>query len=230
MLVAPAMPERAEQSRRPLAVGLGAGGHARSVVDALLLDCRYEVMGPLDANPALTGRELLGLPILGDDRLLPSLRERGARHFFLGLGGTGGECRRRALFELGLQSGLEPVDVVHPKAVVSPFSRLGRGVVVLAGAVVNACARLGDGVLVNTGAIVEHDCGIGDHAHLATGARLAGMVGVGEGAHVGAGAVVREGVQIGAGALVAAGAVVVEDVPCGATVAGIPARPLERRR
>ena len=50
------------------------------------------------------------------------------------------------------------------------------------------------------------------------------------GASIGSGAVVLCGITIGAGALVGAGAVVTADVPAGATVAGVPARVLVRRK
>lgn len=48
-------------------------------------------------------------------------------------------------------------------------------------------------------------------------------------ANIGSGAVIMCGVTIGEGALIGAGAVVTKDVPAGATVAGVPARVVERR-
>ena len=50
---------------------------------------------------------------------------------------------------------------------------------------------------------------------------------VGRGASIGSHATILPDVTIGAGALVAAGAVVTRDVQPGATVAGVPARPLD---
>lgn len=50
------------------------------------------------------------------------------------------------------------------------------------------------------------------------------------GASIGSGAVLLGGVRVGAGATVGAGALVTRDVPAAATVAGNPARPLERAR
>jgi acetyltransferase-like isoleucine patch superfamily enzyme len=49
------------------------------------------------------------------------------------------------------------------------------------------------------------------------------------GASIGSGAVILGGVRVGAGAMIGAGALVAKDVPRGATVAGNPARPLDKR-
>jgi UDP-2-acetamido-3-amino-2,3-dideoxy-glucuronate N-acetyltransferase len=52
---------------------------------------------------------------------------------------------------------------------------------------------------------------------------------VGRRASIGSGAVILGGVSIGPDALIGAGAVVTRDVPAGVTVAGVPARALDRR-
>lgn len=214
----------AEQRGRTPIVGLGAGTHAKSVLEALRSSNIYEVIAIVDDDPAKAGDEILGTRIVPSSELL-ELREVAA-HGFVGVGGIGDSGPRRAAFERLLAVGFELPAIVHASAVISPWATLGDGVQALAGAIVNADAEVGEDAIVNTGAIVEHDCRIGAHAHLAPGVRLAGLAAVGEGAHVGIGAVAIEGVQIGAGALVGAGAVVIADVPDGARVAGVPARPL----
>jgi UDP-perosamine 4-acetyltransferase len=200
-------------------VGLGAGTHAKSVLEAIRSAGEFEVAALVDDDSSRTGEELLGFPILAADELT-RFRSDGVEHAFAGVGGVGDSAARRHVFERLLGAGFDLPAIVHASATVSPWARLGRGVQVLAAGVVNAAAEIGDDVIVNTGAIVEHDCRVGAHAHVAPGARLGGMAAVGEGA------VVIEGVTIGAGALVAAGAVVVRDVPDEARVAGVPARPL----
>lgn len=209
-------------------VGLGAGGHAKVVIEILRCHESYELVGLLDAKRELQGKSVLGVPVLGDDNLLPALKPEGVCHFFVGLGSIGDTRPRQRLFELALQYEMKPVDAIHPQAIISPSAELGEGVTIMAGAVINACARLGANVIVNTGAVVEHDCVIGDHVHIATGARLASTVQVGKGAHIGAGATVRQCITIGEGATVGAGAVVVKDVPPHTVVVGVPARILKR--
>lgn len=215
---------------RKRAIGLGAGGNARSVLDALKVAGEVDVVGLLDNDPG--AGTLDGVPVLGDDSLLPDLVTKGIDVFFVGLGGGGmlafsGRARQK-VFDHAVSLGLSPLTVIHPSAVISPSATIRPGACVLAAAVINAGAEIGEGALINTGAIVEHDCRIAAHAHVATGARLAGAVSVGTMAHIGAGAVIRQGLRIGDGAVVGIGAAVVRDVDAGMIVAGIPARPIRR--
>jgi UDP-perosamine 4-acetyltransferase len=213
----------------PLVLGLGAGGHAKVVIEILRAGSSAELVGLLDPRPDLWGTEVLGVPVLGGDELLPSQYDAGVTHVFIGLGGADRTDHRRRLYEKAVAAGFSPVAAVHPSAVVSSSALIGSGPTIGATAVVNADARLGDDVIVNTGAIVEHDCVLGDHVHVASGARLASGVVVSDGAHVGLGASVRQGITIGPEAVVGAGAVVVRDVPAGTVVAGVPARELRSR-
>ena len=213
----------------PNVVGLGAGGHAKVVIDILLLMGGTELIGMLDPNEKLWGTAVLGVQVLGGDDLLPRLRERGIAHAFIGLGSAGDTGPRRRLYSLATSEGFEVVSAVHPAATISSAAAIGRGATIMAGAIVNAGASIGDNVIVNTGAIVEHDCVIGDHVHIATGARLASTVRVGEGSHIGLGASVRECCQIGRNVIVGAGAVVVNDVPDAVVVIGVPARVVSQR-
>jgi sugar O-acyltransferase (sialic acid O-acetyltransferase NeuD family) len=214
---------------RTRVVGLGAGGHAKVVIEILQQSENVDLYGLLDPNPDLKEHSLLGIPILGGDELLPELANRGVKHFFVGVGTVGKVEPRRRIYDMGIRHGLEPISTIHPASILSNSAVWGPGVTVMAGVIINACAKLGANVIVNTGSIVEHDCVLGDHVHVATGARLAGDVRVGAGTHIGAGAVVRQGIRIGDGAVIAAGAVVVTDVSSGVIVAGVPAREMQKK-
>jgi UDP-perosamine 4-acetyltransferase len=205
-------------------VGLGAGGHGKVTLEIVQLLGEHEVVGLLDPRPELHGTEVLGVPVIGDDTLLDSLRGEGAAGAFIGVGAVTGTGARRRLFGAIVAHDMEPISAIHPTANLSPSAGVGAGVTLMAGAIVNPGAVLGDNVIVNTGAVVDHDCELGDHVHVATGATLAGTVRLGDGALVGAGATVLPGVTVGADAVVGAGAVVTSDCEPGAVVVGVPAR------
>jgi UDP-perosamine 4-acetyltransferase len=207
-------------------VVLGGGGHAKVVVDILLL-CGWSVAGFTDPAP-VAGEELLGAPWLGGDDALARLRHDGIAWAIAALGDnarrTGAAARARAL-------GFRLANAVHPSAQVSPHARLGEGLAVMPGVVINAGSTLGDSTILNTCSSVDHDCTLGQGVHVAPGAHLAGYVMVGDEALIGGGAVVGRGrpIRIGCRAVVGAGAVVIHDVAAGATVAGNPARALRGR-
>jgi sugar O-acyltransferase (sialic acid O-acetyltransferase NeuD family) len=140
-----------------------------------------------------------------------------------------GDCRARFdRFHALEKAGARAATVVHPRACLSAYARLGEGSVMLAGAMVNIDASIGRACIVNTGATIDHDCVLGTAVHVAPGAHLSGGVTVGDRSWIGVGACVRQGFRIGADVMVGAGSVVVRDVPDGSTVVGSPARPFHK--
>jgi sugar O-acyltransferase (sialic acid O-acetyltransferase NeuD family) len=205
------------------AVVLGAGGHARVLVDLLRREGRLTPVGALVRDAALAGGDLLGVPILGDDDALAGFDP--ARVVLVnGVGSTRSMTARRDVFLRCRDLGFRFATLIHPNAIVAEGVSLAEGTQVLAGAIVNTGARLGENSIVNTGAVVEHDCRLGAHVHVATGAILAGAVTVEDEVHVGAGATVIQGVTIGRGSVVGAGAAVIHDVGAATVAVGVPAR------
>ncbi len=212
---------------------IGAGGHARVLVDALLAG-GHPVLGLTDADPCRYGQHICGLPVLGSDAALGAY----AQHEVMlvnGIGGIGGvnhagnDALRRTVQQRLQSQGWHFAGVQHPAAVVSPFAALAAGVQLLAASVVQAGAQVGEACIINTGAIVEHDCQVGAYSHIAPRAVLCGGVVVGEQCHVGAGAVVRQGLRLAPGTVVGAGAVVVKSTSTACTLVGVPACALEGR-
>lgn len=204
---------------------VGAGGHGAVVLDILRAAGRYEPAGFIDADPALAGGKIGGVPVLGPLNLLPKLRSQ-----FAGAIVAIGDNRVRRGYAAKLAAGVELINAIHPSAVVSSTATLGQNVVVAAGAIVGTGAKVGDSALLNTGCLIDHECEIGEAAHVGPGVKLAGRVRVGAGALVGIGACVLPCLHVGDEATIGAGAVVLRDVDRGTTVVGVPARVMVARR
>lgn len=198
---------------KPYLLIYGAGGHAKSVMEIVRQTGEYAIAGIVDDNPALTGKQVLGIPVLGTRAILPALRAQGVTLAANGVGGILDINVRVRVFELLEAAGFTFPPLVHPRATVEPSARLGEGVQVFANAYVGAEAELQARCMVNTGAVVSHDCVIGAYSHIAPGALLAGHVHVGERTLVGMGVTTAVGVKIGAGVRVGNGAILLAEVP-----------------
>lgn len=209
---------------RPQIVGLGAGGHAKAVLEALRSQGQYEIVGLTDVRPTLWHSTVCGVPVLGGDDSLARLRADGVSAAFIGVGSIGDPSLRRRLYSAAHTLGFKFPAAVHAQAHLAAFVEVGEAAHILVGAIVNPGVTIGAGAILNSGCIVEHDCRVGVWAHIAPGARLGGGVEVGDGAHVGIGAIVLPEIRIGAGAIVGAGAVVTKNVSPGTVVYGVPAR------
>lgn len=197
---------------------IGGGGHAKVVIENLRASGKT-VAAIVDADP--TSREVLGVPVVGDDLKLAALREQGLSELFVAIGAN------RLREKLGLKArglGFTLVNAIHPSAVISPSARMGEGVAVMAGVAINADSLVGDLVIINTGAVVDHDCVLGAACHLGPASALAGGVTIGDRAFLGVGARAIPGISIGADTTVGAGGVVLRDLPDSVLAVGVPAK------
>jgi sugar O-acyltransferase (sialic acid O-acetyltransferase NeuD family) len=201
---------------------IGAGGHAKVLIDALKL-LGAPILGISVKDSAKVNSELLGVAVICTNG---ELNQYTPENVLLvnGLGGVKDTSQRRKVFKRLKILGYVFSQVFHPSAVISANAVLAEGVQVMAGAIIQAGAKIGENAIINTKTSVDHDCQIGSHVHLAPGVTLCGNVKIGNSVHVGSGATIIQGITVGADCLIGAGTLVRNNVPGGAKVIGVPGR------
>lgn len=194
----------------------GAGGFGRETFDALRLASPSAAESAVFLDDYPPASEIGGIPVY-------SLEEARPGTFVVAIADPGA---RRRLASALLARGLEPGQVIHPRAVVSPGATLGPGCVVLANVFLSTGAMLGAHIHVNYNATIGHDTVLDDFVTVLPAANVAGTVTLGAGVTVGSNACVLQGLRIGSGTTVGAGAVVTRDLPDGVVAVGVPARRL----
>lgn len=209
----------ASERDRPKTILIGAGGHAKVVIDLFRAAAGHDLVGLIDSGPV--GTAVNGATIIGGDDDLPRLRHEGVTHAHVAIGNN----RRRLDLSRQLEAmGFTLANAISPAATLSPSVRLGRGIAIMAGAVVNAESRLDDACILNTRASLDHDGRIGEGAHVAPGCALAGNVTIGRLAFLGVGTCVIPGIEIGEDVVIGAGSCVVHPIPSRTKAYGVPAR------
>ena len=207
--------------KKPVAI-IGYSGHAYVIIDIFLSAGRL-VTAYCDSEEK--SRNPYHLQYLGKESEV--IRKLKKYDFFTCVGHNG--IREKIHMQLAEQLG-NPINAIHPSAVISSSVSLGDGVMIAANATINPLVELGKGVICNTSSSIDHECIIGDFAHIAPGAVLCGNVKVGKGSFVGANAVIRQGITIGNNVMIGAGTVVIRDIPDNVTVVGNPQKVLAKNQ
>lgn len=202
---------------------LGAGGHAKVLLECLQKNPKIKINGFLEVDKKLIGKSIFDVSIYEQKKKLDE--------FYLesillvnGIGSVGLPDLRRKQFEIFKKQGYDFGTIFHPTCYYSQDVVIAEGAQLLARSTVLTGAKIGCNTIINTSASIDHDCDIGNHVHIAPGVVLSGGVKIGDNCHIGTGAKIIQGIKVGANSLVAAGAVVVSDVPSNSRVAGVPAK------
>lgn len=197
---------------------IGAGGHARVVADCAEQSKMYdEIFFIDDSYPARKINAKWPIKAMADawDYYINEAE------FIVALGDNNA---RLSLSQKLKKASAKLATITHPKAVISEYTKIGEGTVVLANAVINIGAEIGNACIINTNATIEHDCQLNDGVHISPNASLAGQVTIGECCWLGLNACVIQCVNISKNVIVGAGSVVTKNIEIPATYVGSPAK------
>ena len=199
-----------------MVVILGAGGHAKVIIDLIKSQNRDGVHIELLDDALLPETTILGTKIKGS--ISDCIKYPENTKFVIGIGNN--QIRK----EISQKYHLNYISLIHPSAVIGSNVKIGIGTVVMANVVINCESKIGNHCIINTAASVDHECEIEDYVHVSPGAHLGGNVRVGETSWIGIGACIKNNVSVSKNSIIGAGTVVIQDVLGYHVVVGNPAR------
>ena len=201
---------------------VGAGGHARVVIDAAELQ-GFNILGIVDTNYHEQDETIINYKVIGGFSELEHF-DRKATNVFIAIGDA---KERAAHFVEAKRMGFSIPKIIHPTAILSKYVMIGDGVFVNAGAILNAKVVIGDNSIVNTGSIIEHEVQLGEHSHIAPGCKIGGRVKIGNFTCIGIGSTIIDKIKIGDNVVIGAGSIVISDIESNSTVVGTPGRKIK---
>ncbi|WP_439582729.1 acetyltransferase [Dyadobacter bucti] len=206
---------------------IGGGGHCMACIDVIEQEDKYVIEGILDREEMI-GKKILEYPVIGTDRIIPDLVQRGF-YFLITVGQIKSAGIRKRIFEDLLRYQAKIATVISPRSYLSKHSFVDEGGIIMHGAVVNAGARIGLNAIVNSNALIEHEVRIGNHVHISTAAVVNGSVNIENEVFVGSHSVLCNNIEIASQAVIGAGSTVTKSITTLGIYAGSPCKVVGER-
>lgn len=201
---------------------IGAGGMGRQVL-SFAKSCNeygkeYDIKGFLDDNPhAMEGFPDYP-PVLG---AVDGYEIEKDDIFFNSIGDV---VSKKLCINKILKKGGEFISLIHPSAIISEGTKIGKGCMISSFVGVGTETTIGDFCLIQSKATIGHDVHIDDFARIDCNVVLIAGVNVGKDVCIHTSSVINHDVSLGEGSTVGALSFVIRNVKPGQTVFGNPAK------
>ena len=204
---------------------LGVGRNTIVYID-LLEQCGYNIKGLYHYNEDRVGDIYFGYLICGSFENLFSKETLVGMNFALSMGNN---SFRKIAFDKITNLGGNIPTIIHPKADVSKYATLGKGVVIHSNSVISADVVIDDNSVVSCNCSIIHSSHIGSNCYIAGNALVGAYITISDNVFIGLGAILisNKVKNVGKNAIIGAGSVVTSSVNANTIMAGVPARVIE---
>ena len=201
---------------------IGAGGHARPVIETLILLGSWDIIGIIDLKFSGQNEEILGVRVIGGLEIIEDCQIKNDINIFPAIGKN---SLRKSIYQLLMKKDYEIPNIIHPSSQITKSTSLGKGNYVGPNTHIGSKTIIGKANILNSSSVFEHESKMGDYNHLAPGAVICGRCEIGNEVLVGANATIIDNIKIADRITIGAGAVVIKDIDeTDQTIVGIPGR------
>lgn len=210
-----------KKNLKPLVI-LGAGGHAVSVAN-VAMDAGFSIAYFIDKKNK--NSSLLGIEVIQDISVLKNILDF---EYAIAIGDN--TLRELVYHELqSLNTCIKFPALIHNSAVVSSFSNIDNGSVIMPRAVIGPNVTVGKFCILNTLASIDHDSAMSDFSSLAPHAVTGGNVRIGQRSAISINATVKHGLIVGDDCVLGAHSYLNKDLLSNSIAYGIPAKLIRSR-
>ena len=189
---------------------IGAGGIGREtawiIEEINEVKPTWNLLGYIDENSEIHGKELNGYKVLGGLEVLEKLEEKP----YVVVAIANCSVKKSIVTKLGEKYNF--ATIIYPTVKVSKFIQIGQGTIMYPGVILTVNTKIGNHVLISGNCTIGHDTVIGDYSSLLWGSNFSGYDTIGESCFIGVGTKVIQGINISKENKISAGITVIEDV------------------
>lgn len=201
---------------------IGAGGLGREVAwlieDINEYEKEWNILGFVDDNIE-KGTVLNGYEVLGNCSLLNSKKDI---YYICAIANT--KFREDIVNKIKNNRSIKAAKLIHPSAVISKESSIGRGCIICAGVIISVNSKIGEFNIIDWNSTIGHDDILKDFVTLYPSVNISGACIVNEYVEIGTGSKIIPKKIVGKNSVVGAGTVVIRDIKENVTAVGVPGR------
>ncbi|ADR20581.1 serine O-acetyltransferase [Marivirga tractuosa] len=117
--------------------------------------------------------------------------------------------------------------IIHPSAIISPWTKIGKGAIITAGTIITCNIEIGDHCHLNLNTTIGHDCKIGNYFTTAPGVNISGNCIIEDNVYFGTASAIRQGINVVNNVTIGMGCMVVKNIVESGVYIGNPAKKLK---